>query len=224
SLRGWGAGRRMHRCTGRLRVRGGATPARPSGRSTAGPGRRPSPAAASRARAIRLSCGVRTSHVREYGGAVVACDSSERVRPRHGPLPPGAPRSAEGGGGRTAPVGSGGGGGHGDTAGARRPGDRPRPRLHRGGATLLWGGRGYPDPYIHASPGAWVAGVAVEEVTAIPLEPAHLAIVHDPVYIEAVRRFCEAGGATSTPTPMLRPGRGRRRWRRRGRGLRRWRG
>src|SRR5690606_10796569 len=64
-----------------------------------------------------------------------------------------------------------------------------------------------------AAEGLRQSGVAGEEVTAIPLEPADLAIVHDRVYIEAVRRFCGAGGATPTPTSMPRPVRGSRAWR-----------
>ncbi|MFO7292109.1 MAG: histone deacetylase [Actinomycetes bacterium] len=57
-----------------------------------------------------------------------------------------------------------------------------------------------------AAEGLRQSGVAVEEVTAIPLEPADLAIVHDPVYIEAVRRFCEAGGGDLDPDTHASPG------------------
>lgn len=50
-----------------------------------------------------------------------------------------------------------------------------------------------------AAEGLRQSGVAIEEVTAVPLEAADLQIVHDPLYIEAIRRFCEAGGGDLDP-------------------------
>lgn len=50
-----------------------------------------------------------------------------------------------------------------------------------------------------AAEGVQQSGVAVEEMTAVPLDPGELAIVHDPVYIDAIRRFCEAGGGDLDP-------------------------
>lgn len=45
-----------------------------------------------------------------------------------------------------------------------------------------------------AATGVANANLEVEEVEAIPLEPDDLGVVHEPAYVEAIRRFCASGG------------------------------
>ncbi|HEX2154162.1 MAG TPA: histone deacetylase [Acidimicrobiia bacterium] len=49
------------------------------------------------------------------------------------------------------------------------------------------------------------AGVALEEVDATPIDPDDLAIVHDPAYVDAIRRLCAAGGGDLDPDTRASP-------------------
>lgn len=56
-----------------------------------------------------------------------------------------------------------------------------------------------------AAAGVTDAAVEVEEAQAAPATVEELALVHDPAYVEAIRRFCEAGGGNLDPdTPASR--------------------
>ena len=45
-----------------------------------------------------------------------------------------------------------------------------------------------------ANAGVAASGVRVQVEEAVPVEPSDLHIVHDPEYVDAIRRFCAAGG------------------------------
>lgn len=50
------------------------------------------------------------------------------------------------------------------------------------------------------------AAVAVEEAQAIPITPDELTVVHDPAYVEAIRRFCVSGGGNLDADTHVSPG------------------
>lgn len=62
-----------------------------------------------------------------------------------------------------------------------------------------------PDRLRAVAAGVAAAGVGVEELESEPLAPEDLTVVHTPGYIEAIRRFCAAGGGSLDPDTRVSP-------------------
>lgn len=57
-----------------------------------------------------------------------------------------------------------------------------------------------------ADHGVEAARIEVEATTAVPLEPEELVVVHEPGYIDAIRRFCASGGGHLDPDTLASEG------------------